>query len=133
MILTLKNYQDTKIVLDSKKIVSVTYTQANNWHGITYYTTENFESHHIWFKSLTDAQNALTQIQSAMKGQNMFKNILTDVKAFIEQHRNVIYWLALAFLVDHFFLNGKFREKLHGLVDKLLNKIEKHVDTTTVS
>lgn len=72
-------------------------------------------------------------INLTTRKSNMFKNILNDVRQFIEQHRSVIYWLALAFLVDHFFLNGKFREKLHGLVDKLLNKIEKQVDTTTVA
>lgn len=48
---------------------------------------------------------------------------------FVSEHRNVIYTIALVVLADHFLFDGKFREKLKGLVDKMLCKAEKQLDS----
>ena len=55
------------------------------------------------------------------------KEILNSIKGFIGENKNVIYWTALAFLVDHFFLNGAFRKRLEAVVDSILTKVEAHV------
>lgn len=36
--------------------------------------------------------------------------------------------IAVLFLADHFFFAGKFRQRLHGLVDKMLGKAEQRIE-----
>ena len=60
---------------------------------------------------------------------SMLKEIATDTKAFIHENRNFIYWLALAFLADHFFFNGAFRQRLNALVEKMIGKVEKQLES----
>lgn len=59
---------------------------------------------------------------------NMLKEITTDAKAFIHDNRNIIYWLALAFLADHFFFGGAFRQRLNALVEKMIGRVEKQLE-----
>ncbi len=60
--------------------------------------------------------------------ESKMKEIINDLKKFVSEHRNIIYTVALVALADHFLFDGKFREKLKGLVDKMLNKAEKQLD-----
>jgi hypothetical protein len=64
-------------------------------------------------------------IQSSF-GASM-KTILADMQAFISSNRNIIYWIALVFLVDHFFLRGTFRDRLNKLIESILNKVEAQI------
>ena len=57
--------------------------------------------------------------------------ITSDIKGFISQHRNVIYSVVLILLVDHFFLGGKLKERVKGMVEKLLGTVEKKVSDIT--
>lgn len=59
---------------------------------------------------------------------NKMKDMLADVKGFIHDNRNILYWLALAFLVDHFFLGGTFRQRLNALVEKMIGRVEKQIE-----
>ncbi len=59
---------------------------------------------------------------------SMLKSVGNDLKAFITEHKSVIYWIAVALLADHVFFGGAFREKLHGLMNKLLGKVEAQID-----
>ncbi len=61
---------------------------------------------------------------------SMLKSVGNDLKAFITEHKSVIYWIAVALLADHVFFGGAFREKLHGLMNKLLGKVEAQIDGT---
>lgn len=55
------------------------------------------------------------------------KDILLDMKGFMHDNRNVIYWLAVGFLVDHFFFGGTFRDRLKACVEKMIGKVEKQI------
>lgn len=58
----------------------------------------------------------------------MLKDISADVKGFISENRNIIYWLALAFLADHFFFGGAFRQRLNALVERMIGRVEKQLE-----
>ena len=62
------------------------------------------------------------------KERNVMKELLDGFKKFITENRTIIYWLAVAFLADHFFFKGAFREKLHQLVTKIIGRVEKQID-----
>jgi len=132
MILRLVNRNDIPETINAAHVDTAWIEERNHPSWDLKYVV-NGSTFNVPYASRVDAEAALNQLHSAMKGQNMLKNILNDVREFISLHRNVIYWLALAFLVDHFFLNGKFREKLNTLVEKLLKKIEKQVDATKIA
>jgi hypothetical protein len=62
---------------------------------------------------------------------SFMSTITSDIKGFISQHRNVIYSVVLILLVDHFFLGGKLKERVKGMVEKLLGTVEKKVSDIT--
>ncbi len=59
---------------------------------------------------------------------SMFKSISQDLKKFVIDHKSTIYVLAVLVLVDHFLFQGAFRERLHGLMNKMLGKVEAMLD-----
>jgi hypothetical protein len=61
------------------------------------------------------------------KEKSMFKSIASDVKSFILEHRAVIYFIAAALLLDHFFFRGAFKARLQGMADRLVTKVEEKI------
>lgn len=57
----------------------------------------------------------------------MFTEIAKDVKGFILEYRAVLYFLAVALLVDHFVFRGAFRARLQGCCDKVIAKVESKI------
>jgi hypothetical protein len=62
-----------------------------------------------------------------LKGASKMGDILKDMKGFMHENRNVLYWLALAFLADHFFFNGAFRARLNAVVEGMIGRAEKQL------
>ena len=60
------------------------------------------------------------------------KEIITDIREFIKENRNVIYWVIAVLLLDHFIFEGKFREKIKNVVEGCLNKVEKQINKPAV-
>ncbi len=50
---------------------------------------------------------------------------VTMVRDYINKHRDVIFTLAVALLVDHFVLNGALRHRIQAVIEAALEKIEK--------
>lgn len=65
------------------------------------------------------------------QGQGKVKDIIADVKGFVHDNRNIIYWLAVAFLVDHLFFGGAFRARLNALVEKMIGRVERQLEAKT--
>ena len=60
--------------------------------------------------------------------KTMFKEIANDTKDFVKENRVIIYWVAVLFLADHFFFKGAFKDRLHAMVQKMLGKMETHIE-----
>jgi len=71
------------------------------------------------------------QIEKTKPKEGKMKQLLTDAKTFIKEHKSVLYTIAIIILIDHFVFEGKFREKLKSLIDKAIGKLEKKVDDAT--
>lgn len=81
------------------------------------------------YSNKDDAFKEMNEINELIKGEkSMLKSIGSDLKEFLAEHKSVIYWIAVALLADHVFFNGAFREKLHGLMNKLLGKVEAQIE-----
>lgn len=59
--------------------------------------------------------------------KSMFKEITTDIKGFLLEHRGVIYFIAAALILDHFFFRGAFKARLQGMADKVVTKVEEKI------
>lgn len=55
-------------------------------------------------------------------------NMLDSIKEYIKEHKQVIITIGVVLLVDHLVFGGAFRERVKGLVEKLLNKAETSFD-----
>jgi hypothetical protein len=62
------------------------------------------------------------------KDTNMLKELVQDVRSFVNEHRSTFYMLGVILLVDHFVFNGSFRERLKSLVEKMLMKVEDKIN-----
>lgn len=119
--------------VDLNKIKNI--RTAGEW---IYFATKN-DSKELGFsyaKDLSKLPYDLDRFKKIFKNEgevNMFKQVGSDLKAFIAEHKSVIYWLAVLFLADHFFFQGAFRERLNGIMNKMLGKVESQLDAKTVT
>lgn len=69
------------------------------------------------------------QVQQVVKSKekSMFKEVTTDIKSFILEHRGVIYFVVAALIVDHFFFKGAFKARLQAMADKMVSKVEEKI------
>lgn len=97
-----------------------TITDMGHSKGEMYLNSKNFvPTLSVWAKDVTIYK----------KGENnMLKSIGSDLRDFIKENKSVIYWIAVAMVADHVFFKGAFREKLHGLMNKLLGKVEAQIE-----
>lgn len=80
------------------------------------------------FKDKQQAEEIYQKLLKTYKGENnMLKEVKDTVEQFIKDNRMVITWIAVLFLADHFFFNGKFRERLHGMIDNLINRTKSKI------
>lgn len=57
----------------------------------------------------------------------MFAEVARDVKSFVLEHRSILYFLAIALVVDHLLFKDAFRHRLQSIVDKIITKVEDKV------
>ncbi len=101
------------------------YQQIYDPRTDSYITTQTSVTPQIIGQSNTKPATIKTEIKPG--GKSMLKEISTDVKGFIKDNRQVIYWMAFLLLVDHFIFQDKFKTKLHDLVSGLIGKVEKSI------
>lgn len=65
------------------------------------------------------------------KKESFMKELITDAKGFMKEHKSLFYWIALIALADHFIFEGTFREKLKAIVQKMIGKLEAKVDNAS--
>ena len=74
------------------------------------------------FADRADRDQAMQDLINATN--NMNNTVTSDIKNFIKEHRQIIYWVVLALIVDHVFLNGQLTTKIKNIIQGLLNKAE---------
>ena len=81
-----------------------------------------------WYaKRFELVNNSITEsVTKTMK--NIVTNAKSEVTEFIETNKNLLYWVAILVVVDQFFLEGKFREKLKEIFESLLTKVKAKLD-----
>jgi hypothetical protein len=77
------------------------------------------------FSDPADRDRAMNDLIEETK--NMNNTVTSDIKNFVKEHRQIIYWVVLALIVDHVFLNGQLRVKIKNIIQSLLNKAEASV------
>jgi hypothetical protein len=66
-----------------------------------------------------------------VKEKTLFQEIKNDVTGFIREHRGVIYFIALALLIDHFIFKGVFKTRLQAMLESLIAKVENKVSAAS--
>jgi hypothetical protein len=74
------------------------------------------------FADPVDRDRAMDDMINATN--NMNNTVTSDIKSFIKEHRQIIYWVVLALIIDHVFLNGQLTTKIKNIIQSLLNKAE---------
>lgn len=65
--------------------------------------------------------------QAKEKGKSMFKEVTTDIKNFILEHRGIIYFIVAALVVDNLFFKGAFKARLQAMADRVVTKVEEKI------
>lgn len=86
-------------------------------------------------------QNASQIPQAAIKPQSiikpkeeksMIKELRQDMQSFIKEHKSVIYWTLILYVVDHYCLEGAMKARLQKMVHNLVGKVEAKLDKATI-
>lgn len=56
--------------------------------------------------------------------KSVFKAVGEDFKSFMKENKSVIYWIGFLLILDHYIFEDAFREKLKGLVHRMIGKVE---------
>lgn len=75
-----------------------------------------------------ETKNIVADTIRTQKGGKMFKEMKGAVSGWVNENKNMIVWIAVLFLADHFLFEGKFKKRLQGVVESILGKIEKGID-----
>lgn len=59
------------------------------------------------------------------------KTMIDDIKAFIKEHRGIIYFVVILLIIDRFFLDGKMTHKIRAMAEKFFTVVEKKLDKAT--
>lgn len=74
------------------------------------------------YASVTYLQD-LEQKQEKQKKES--KTMIQNVKNYVEKHRDIIFTVGFIFLVDHFMFKGALRDRLKGMIEGVISKVEK--------
>lgn len=91
--------------------------------------TVTHDSYHSYMKKELEKRNKLKKPQ----GVKMLGSIGQDVKDFVRENKSVIYWIAIVMVVDHYFFQNAFRDKLKDLIHKVLGKVDAQLDVKSDS
>jgi len=83
----------------------------------------------LFFTDQEERNRAFDDLINAANNKNTIMNntVTNDIKNFIKEHRQIIYWVVLALIVDHIFLNGQLTTKIKNIMQTLLNKAESSI------
>ena len=61
--------------------------------------------------------------KSKLEVDKLIKESVADIKGFVKENRYVLYWVSLILLADHFIFDGSMREKIQGLFNSIIDKV----------
>lgn len=123
---TTKQKENCNYITPSKYVSASLYIgdDKRQWVKLVYKDKKD-ECLYLTWASTEEVAYNLAIIQNTIKGENsMLKTVSADLKGFIAEHKSTIYTVAALFLMDHIFFQGAFRERLHGIMNKMLGKVE---------
>lgn len=59
---------------------------------------------------------------------SMLTSAYTELRAYAKRHQDAIVTVALVLVVDHFFFDGSLRDRLRGILSKMLERVEKMIE-----
>jgi hypothetical protein len=62
------------------------------------------------------------EVPQPIKKEN--KTMLSNVKAYVEKHKDIIFTLGLIILIDHFMFKGALRNRIQTSIEGVLKKVE---------
>lgn len=64
--------------------------------------------------------------------KSMFKELRNDMQAFIREHKSIIYWTLILYVVDHYCFDGALKGRLQNMIQRLVGKIETKLDQAKI-
>ena len=112
------------------------YGSSNQKYGIKVRWAGNKSNYdYFWYTHLHERDTDFSRLQERLDKINCFKTqkgglskMFKTAKEYFINHRDILMTIGLAMLVDHFFFNGAFAEKIKGLVNGLIHKAEKSME-----
>lgn len=84
---------------------------------------QQMQSQHAFYQqALAQTGQYFPQLEAVKKKE---AKKMSMVREYINKHRDVIFTLGVALLVDHFILNGALRHRIQRVIEAALAKIEK--------
>ena len=65
--------------------------------------------------------------------KSLMKTIIDDIKAFIAEHRQIIYFVVILIVIDRFLLGRRLETRIKAMAEKLLGTVEAKLDRATAT
>lgn len=57
------------------------------------------------------------------------ESYMDSIKDYLKEHKSILMTIGVVLLVDHLVFDGAFREKVKEIINKMLGKVEKQLDS----
>jgi len=116
-------------ILNTDHIVSL-WTKNKDTEDVKYdlcYSLASGNVRNRSFDTKRERDKEYETIQQAIRTQPNVsgrRNIMESIKSYFKQHQETYITLAIVILIDQFIFEGKFREKIKSLLDRMISKVE---------
>lgn len=72
--------------------------------------------------------NPFLSLTKKQENKSMIEEIRDDIRAFMKEHKSIIYWTLILYVVDHYCFEGALKTRLQKMVHNLVGKVEEKLD-----
>ena len=83
----------------------------------------------VWRKTQNDC--LCSKLTFINKGEDMVTKVKDEVVSFYNNNKNTIITIMILFILDHFFFEGKFKEKFTSMLEAGIEKVKNSLNSTT--
>lgn len=73
-------------------------------------------------------QAHMHKISKPQEKNSMFKEVKNDLKAFMREHKSMIYWIVSLVILDRIYFKGAFEKKLAEMAHRFVALLETKID-----
>ncbi|MFA5583746.1 MAG: hypothetical protein WDA09_05990 [Bacteriovoracaceae bacterium] len=85
------------------------------------------ETQHYYYSSPKKRRMDEKRLKQTMGNKGKRGDMTGEIKEYFKKHQDTFVTLAIVILIDQFLFEGRFRDKIKNIMEKLINRIDKQL------